>query len=311
MTEAQIALRPIPQVRLLMQPGHERARDRYLRSIKEGIAYYGLWYGPYPYATLTVVDPPDDGEGSGGMEYPTFITGGESGAWQTRWPFSGIRGVEIVTVHEYGHQYWYGMVGSNEFEEPWLDEGLNDDSEHRAMSLAYGPRDTAELTGGLGADSISIAHSEYNFLPNLDPIRRCAWCFASNASYNVNSYLKVGLFMAQLKNDFGADTFARAQRAYFQEWSFRHPSTSDFFRVFERVSGRDLSTYRRNLVEGTARLDWQVVSAKTRRRSEDERRVRPPAGPGDARRGRRARAPGERPCRKDLAAARGPTRARS
>ncbi len=86
----------------------------------------------------------------------------------------------------------------------------------------------------------------------------------------MNSYPKVGLFMAQLKNDLGADTFARAQRAYFQEWSFRHPSTSDFFRVFERVSGRDLSTYRRNLVEGTARLDWQVVSAKTRKRSEDE-----------------------------------------
>ncbi|HEY1249783.1 MAG TPA: M1 family metallopeptidase [Thermoanaerobaculia bacterium] len=270
MSEAEIALRPVPVIRLLMQPGHERARDRYVRSIKEAISYYGLWYGAYPYETLTVVDPPDDGEGSGGMEYPTFITGGEANAWMTRWPFERARLVEIVTVHEYGHQYWYGMVGSNEFEESWLDEGLNDDSEHRAMALAYGPRDTAEFPGGVGADSLSIAHSEYNFVSNLDPIRRCAWCFASGASYNVNSYPKVGLLMAQLKNDLGTQTFSRAQRAYFQEWSFRHPTTSDFFRTFERVAGRDLSNYRRHLVERTARLDWQVVSAKTGRADEDE-----------------------------------------
>src|SRR5262249_39088934 len=83
MPEAEIALKPI-SVRLLLQPGHERARPRYIRVIKEAISYYGLWYGAYPYETLTVVDPPDDGEGSGGMEYPTFITGGFSTAFQTR-----------------------------------------------------------------------------------------------------------------------------------------------------------------------------------------------------------------------------------
>ena len=203
------------------------------------------------------------------MEYPTFFTGGGANAFLTRWPFQRLRLIEVITIHEFGHQYWYGMVGSNEFEESWLDEGLTDDSEHRAMALSYGPRDFAEFPGGVGFDSISIAHEEYARLPNLDPIRRCAWCFASGDSYGVNSYPKVGLFLAQLKNDLGARTFARAQRAYFQEWSFRHPSTSDFFRSFERTSGRDLSTYRRHLVEGTSRLDWQVVSAKSSEASGD------------------------------------------
>jgi Peptidase family M1 domain len=168
-------------------------------------------------------------------------------------------------LHEFGHQYWYGMVASNEFEEPWLDEGINDDSERRVMELAYGPRDLAELPGGLGLDSIAYRHVWYRDTPNLDPIRKCAWCFGSVATWAANAYPKVGLLMAQLKNDLGVETFSRAQRAYFQEFSFRHPTTSDFFRVFERVSGRDLSSYRRNLVDGTARLDWQVVSAKTRR----------------------------------------------
>jgi Peptidase family M1 domain len=264
MSPSELALQPV-QVRLLLQPGHEGGRDRYVRSTKESIAFFGLWYGVYPYETLTVVDPPDDGTGSEGMEYPTFFTGGLAEAWLTRWPFTGVRGVEIVTIHEYGHQYWYGMVGSNEFEESWLDEGLNDDSEHRAMTLAYGPRDMIDLPGGIGVDSISFVHAQYARLDNLDPIRRVAWGFFSGTSYGINSYFKVGLFMAQLRNDLGAKAFLRAQRAFFQAWSFRHPTTSDFFDVFEKVSGRDLTVYRRQLVEGTSRLDWKVVSAKSPR----------------------------------------------
>jgi hypothetical protein len=268
LSEADIALKPVT-VRLLLQPGHERARERYLRSTKEALSFYGLWYGAYPYETLTVVDPPDDGGGSGGMEYPTFITG-DAPSELLRWPFEKVRVVELVTIHEFGHQYWYGMVGSNEFEESWLDEGLNTDSEYRAMALAYGPREVVELPGGLGFDEMSMAHGEFARLKNLDPIRRCAWCYFSEFSYGVNSYPKVGLFMAQLRNDLGPRVFARAQRAYFEQWSFRHPTTSDFFAVFERVSGRDLSTYRLNLVEGTSRLDWQVVSAKTSRAERDD-----------------------------------------
>jgi hypothetical protein len=263
MSETALALKPV-SCRLLLQPGHEAVRERYIRSAKQGLVFYGLWFGAYPYETLTVVDPPDDGGGSGGMEYPTFITGGLFlPSFTQYWPFSKIYTIEVVTIHEFGHQYWYGMVGSNEFEESWLDEGLNTDSENRTMALFYGPRDFLNLPGGIGIDEISFDHGNYSHLPNLDPIHACAWCFANNGSYGINSYMKVGLFMAQLRHDLGPETFARAQRAYFQEWSFRHPNTQDFFDVFERVSGRDLSTYRKNLVDGRARLDWQVVTAKS------------------------------------------------
>ena len=266
-TEAELALTPV-SVRLLLEPEHAAARERYVRSTREAIAFYGLWYGAYPYPTLTVVDPPEGGFGAGGMEYPTFITG-DAPRRSLGWPFEHVRLVEDVTIHEFGHQYWYGMVGSNEFDESWLDEGINSDSEYRLMQLAYGPR-PASLPGGLGFDMYSLGQLQYHVLPNLDPILRRAWGYASGQSYGTNSYPKVALFLAQLRNDLGRETFARAERAYFQEWSFRHPSTADFFRVFERISGKDLSTYRRNLVEGTARLDWSVVSAITRRQAPAE-----------------------------------------
>ena len=268
MADPQAGLRPVA-VRLLLQPGHEGARERYIRSTREALAFYGLWYGAYPYETLTIVDPPDDGMGSGGMEYPTFVTGGLANSYLTRWPFAKFRGIEVVTIHEIGHQWWYGMVASNEFEESWLDEGLNDDAEARAMTLAYGGRDLIQFPGGIGLDSISYRHFLYTGLPNLDPIHRCAWCFSSGRSYGINSYMKVGLFMAQLRNDLGPSVFARAQRAFFDEWSFRHPSTNDFFRTFERVAGRDLSTYRA-IVDGTGKLDWQTVTAKSQRLLPDE-----------------------------------------
>ena len=266
LSEAEIALKPV-SVRLLLQPDHRAALERYVRSTREAISFYGLWFGAYPYETLTVVDPPEGGFGAGGMEYPTFITG-DAPSLSLRWPFDRVRIVEDVTIHEFGHQYWYGMVGSNEFEESWLDEGINTDSEYRVMQMAYGPWPLA-LPGDLGADMYSLAHAQYASLANLDPIRHFAWNYFSGNSYGTNSYPKVGLFLAQLRNDLGAEVFARAQRAYFQEWSFRHPSTSDFFDVFERVCRCDLSTYRRNIVEGTARLDWSTVSASSEKEARD------------------------------------------
>ncbi len=267
MSPEAIALKPVA-VRLLLQPDHMAARERYIRSTRESLSFYGLWFGAYPYETLTVVDPPEDGEGAAGMEYPTFITGLAPSS-TLRWPLDGFRLVEDVTVHEFGHQYWYGMVGSNEFEESWLDEGINSDSEYRNMELAYGPGNMFSLPGGLEIGLSPIAHVSYLAVANLDPLSRFAWRFSSGNSYGANSYLKVALFLAQLRHDLGDETFARAERAYFQEWSFRHPSTSDFFAVFERVCRCDLSTYRANLVEGTARLDWSVSSAGTRRAPKD------------------------------------------
>ncbi len=263
MAPADLALKPV-SIRLLLQPDHRSARADYVDGVRVALGFYGLWFGDYPYETLTVVDPPEDGRGSIGMEYPTFVTGGTFTPL-LRWPLREARITQDITLHEIGHQYFYGMIGSNEFEEPWLDEGLNTDAEYRAMALAYGPRDFIELPGGVGLSSLAMAHGVAAFQRNLDPIARNAWRFATGDSYGVNSYMKTGLFMAQLRNDLGPEVFARAERAFFQEWAFRHPSSADFFDSFERASGRDLSTYRSNIVFGTGVLDWQVVRATSER----------------------------------------------
>src|ERR1051325_3884715 len=125
---------PPVTMRLLLQPEHLDQANRHFDATRTTLKYYGEWYGPYPYGHITIVDPAYQ-SGAGGMEYPTLFTAG------TRWiaprPVSRPEG---VTVHEAGHQWWYGLVGNNEFEDAWLDEGLNQFSEGRAIA-ASGVRD--------------------------------------------------------------------------------------------------------------------------------------------------------------------------
>ena len=62
------------KLRIMMQPAHWSQEERHARILKQSLEHFERWYGPYPYKTLTLVDP-EPGSAAGGMEYPTFITG--------------------------------------------------------------------------------------------------------------------------------------------------------------------------------------------------------------------------------------------
>src|SRR6185436_5174467 len=124
---------PPVEMRLLLQPEHSGQADRHFEATRAALKYYGEWFGPYPYGHITVVDPAYR-SGAGGMEYPTLFTAG------TNWLAPAhIDDPEDVTIHEAGHQFWYGIVGNNEFENAWLDEGFNTFSTARAISQVYDP----------------------------------------------------------------------------------------------------------------------------------------------------------------------------
>ena len=119
---------PPVDMRLLLQPEHEGQAARHFAATRAALQYYGQWYGPYPYGHITIVDPAWQ-SGAGGMEYPTLFTAGTS--WLAP---EGSGSPEGVTVHEAGHQFWYGLVGNNEFEHAWMDEGLNTFSTARVLA---------------------------------------------------------------------------------------------------------------------------------------------------------------------------------
>src|SRR6185503_18920989 len=124
---------PPVEIRLLLQKEHTGQASRHFEATRAALKYYGEWFGPYPYGHITIVDPAWQ-SGAGGMEYPTLFTAG------SRWLApEGVTTPEAVTVHEAGHQFWYGIVGNNEFEHAWMDEGFNTFSTARAVSQVFDP----------------------------------------------------------------------------------------------------------------------------------------------------------------------------
>ena len=135
---------PPVDIRLLLQPEHAHLAERYLAATKIALRTYGTWSAPYPYAQVTVVDPAY-GSASGGMEYPTLFTGGASVLAPPE-----LQSPEGVTIHEAGHQFWYGLVASNEFEEAWLDEGFNTYMTSKATDHSLGPEGWGRRYFGAG-----------------------------------------------------------------------------------------------------------------------------------------------------------------
>jgi hypothetical protein len=263
------------EIILLIQPPHLPQVERYFTAAKLAIKWFGLWYGRYPYQTLTVVDPAPGAAGAGGMEYPTLITGGTS-FLLNNWPLSGIRAVEMVTVHEFGHNFWYGLVGNNEFEEAWLDEGFNSYSTAKAMEVGYGREGTLVDIPFLrvGSESASFGHS---LAARYDRVRQPAWSY-SPGNYGFYSYQKPELLLRTLEHYLGEQTMARVMRTYHERWRFRHPSSDDFYVVANEVSGQDLGWFFDQAVESTAVLDYEVARASSQRVRADTGHLEGPEG---------------------------------
>jgi hypothetical protein len=240
----------------LVLASHAAQTQRYLSTLKQSMQKFDEWYGPYPYKQMTLIDPEPDSE-IGGMEYPTLVTGGTDW-WSPSWfPF----GQDATVAHEYGHQYWYGMVATNEFEEPWLDEGINSYSESKVMASLFGVNTSALNALTLYASDAETERISYLHNPDEDPIARPGWQFASGSSYGSVVYGKTTTALTTLEAVLGEGTLRQALRVYFTRYRFKHPTATDFLHTVEEVSGRnDLEPYFAQAIYGTEMLDYSVDS---------------------------------------------------
>ena len=261
-------------VQLLIQPEHRQHTGRYLQSTKAALQYFNDWLGKYPYPNLTVVDPPIKAFGAGGMEYPTLITGGSVYGLP-----EGVRFIELVTIHEFGHQYWYGLVGNNEFEEAWLDEGLNQYSETRIMDETYGVQSSALDLYGYREGDLEMAREGYLGMsnPKIAPTRLNAWEYKAGGYGNL-TYAKTAVFMATLERLLGRPVMDEIMRTYFERWRFRHPSSRDFIAVVNEITqkrlgkkyGNDMNWFFDQVLYGTEVCDYELTSIGNRRISKPE-----------------------------------------
>jgi Peptidase family M1 domain len=216
------------KVHVLALAAHPKAGKRYLDITLASLKQFDDRFGPYPYKMLTVIDP-EPGSEMEGMEYPTLITAGTT-------LFDPTHLTELVTEHEFGHQYWYGMVATNEFEDAWLDEGINSYTEVNVTAAILGRETNVISSPWMNMSDASLQYYQYLFNTNYDPVTRHAWQFRDSGSYGAVTYGKSATLLKTLEGIIGRDTMDEAMRTYFMRYRFTHPTTEDFLRTIEEVA---------------------------------------------------------------------------
>ena len=245
---------------MLSQPGRDANVPRHIKATKEGLEELERRFGPYPYSQITVVDVPPDAEGAGGMEYPTLF-------FTEDMPLSpGFHVPEYVTIHELSHQYFYGIVGSDEVEEAWLDEGLTETMSDWGTTRMFG-RD-----GGMWdylGQHMSVTELEqvsYATAAGIDPLATRAFDYESNHVYGSTTYAKTVLALRTMEAYLGAPKFEAAMRHYYEQAKFTHPRGEDFVRLFDEGAGQDLTWFWKPALWGTETLDYQILDLAKRRK---------------------------------------------
>ncbi|MEO6222650.1 MAG: M1 family metallopeptidase [Vicinamibacterales bacterium] len=262
---------PPVTMRLLLQPRHVKQADRHFAATRAALRYYGEWFGPYPYSHITIVDPVTplnpsiQGSSTGGMEYPMLITAGTRN-WA---PEVGTQ-PEAVTLHEAGHQFWYGIVATNEFEHAWMDEGINTWSTARVMQEAFPNRFVTvdRYFGGFVPWAFADAPwsraidgnrlNAYRGVASADVQSTPSWQYWPGSAGQM-SYNKTALWLTTLERHLGWETMRRVMAAHFARGAFRHPTPEDFIAVATEVSGQDLTWFFDATLRSSAAFDYGVA----------------------------------------------------
>jgi hypothetical protein len=236
--------------------------ERQFTAVKHALEYLNDYVGPYPWPYLTFVDPPLKGSGSGGMEYTTIFTSVSSVFMPAFYHMP-----EMATVHEFGHAYFMGILASNEFEEPWLDEGVNTFWEERIIDHYYGNN-----SGMINTPLFKLSDKSYSRMPYVGSSGRqdvsnaeYSWNYP-HGMYDIMSYFKTATWLYTLMGIIGEKTMNDAFREYYEKWAFKHPSGRDFTNVVNEVVkkehgeefGADMNWFFDQTLYGTGICDYKV-----------------------------------------------------
>lgn len=254
---------PAVDVRYITPRGTEHQIPRWQRAVEGAMDAMGTRVGPYPYTTLTVVLPPYADRNDSGMEYPTLITGLPGDPLWDRYPLDRGTIQEITLAHEFGHQYFYGVLATDEQEEAYLDEGLNTYWQDEALEAIYG----SEAPGGivLGReirpnDGRTLGLEDW--LSEIrEPLRkRPSWLF-EGGTWEMQIYERPALTIKTAARLFGREAVDQVFAEYYRRFAFRHPQGDDFLAVVREAGGADMESMVREGFERARMVDYRVTRA--------------------------------------------------
>ena len=217
---------------------HPWEKDTWKQSVtyaKRGLRSYSNWIGEYPYNVVSVVSG-EESATSGGMEYPmiTLITTTDGG-----------QELDATITHEIGHNWFYGLLASNEREHAWMDEGMNTYYQNRYEAEHYGSYMLNKQLGGgffknrTPDDELELLLRTAFRLYKDQPIDLPAEEY-SFVNYGLIVYVKASVWMKKLEGYLGVNDFDKAMRAYYNEWRFKHPYPADFKAAVEKTTGKSI-----------------------------------------------------------------------
>ena len=227
---------------------HKEAWQKSMEYVKDGIIHYSKYVGDYPYSHATVID--GTLSAGGGMEYPmiTVING-----------TSNDMALEQVVVHELGHNWFYGILGSNERDHAWMDEGVNTYYETRYFEEKYPGNEGGFLARfGINGRQLHEIGYLYNARKHQDQGLETGSAAYTTMNYGVMVYSKGGYIMHHLASVLGQEEFDKAMHSYFNDWKFKHPYPEDMQASLERATGKDMTWFFQDLACGTKKLDYSM-----------------------------------------------------
>ncbi|TND03188.1 MAG: hypothetical protein FD123_3971 [Bacteroidetes bacterium] len=229
--------------------------------VNDALYYYSLWNGDYPYNHCTAVDGALSA--GGGMEYPNITVIGATGDPMT---------LETVIMHEVGHNWFYGLLGSNERMHAWMDEGINSYNELRYIETKYpekrmvgdtnGPNKFAKIANLERYRQKAQYYQLYAFSARQDLDQSLTLPAAEFTSINYAGmvYYKTAIAFDYLRSYLGEPMMDKCMQTYFDRWHFRHPMPSDIRAVFEEVTGKNLSWFFDDMIGSDKNLDYKITS---------------------------------------------------
>ncbi|MGZ5190149.1 MAG: M1 family aminopeptidase, partial [Flavisolibacter sp.] len=186
---------------------------------KSAIRFYSNEVGEYPYNVASVIEGPESF--GGGMEYPTITIIS---------PISDIKTFDQIVAHELGHNWFYGILASNERMHPWMDEGMNSFYDAKYMKMKYG----SSISGAL-----DLVHQTKSIRKTDQPIETTSEKFTAT-NYGLIAYFKTAAWMRKIENELGVGAFKKLMQDYFNKWKFKHPYPEDFEELVKTSTNKDL-----------------------------------------------------------------------
>jgi len=230
---------------------NKRPLAQTLEDLREALTYYARRVGDYPYPFCTVVETAL--KSGGGMEYP-MITNVQTLS-------------RDVIVHEVGHNWFQGMLGSQERQHPWMDEGINSYYEHLCVRYYHPSKknkaiNPLDITSGNNKGLILSMLNTGEYLPPGLPAETYG-----NLSYAAIIYGHSQALLRHLEEYLGRKMFDSCMKTYFKAWAWKHPLPGNMRAVFEQVSGKKLEWWFASLMMNRSSNDYAIC--KVSRRQDD------------------------------------------